>query len=102
MAFPGLIQTMKLGLTPDFDVYDSATWSIGVAAQRRVATPRRDGVGRVVDVPDFTREQWQGDRPGLDSVDRHRRHADPADDCGLRSRLGRATSTRILPRRQRR
>lgn len=63
-----IVQTMRLGLVPDFDVYDSATWSIGVALSAESLRRGRAGVGRVVEVPDFTRGRWQARRPGLDST----------------------------------
>lgn len=63
-----IVQTMRRGLVPDFDVYDSATWSIGVALSSESLRRGRDGVGRVVEVPDFTRGRWQARRPGLDSA----------------------------------
>ncbi|GGM72792.1 glycosyl hydrolase family 109 protein [Longimycelium tulufanense] len=57
------IQTMRLGLVPDIDVYDSATWSAPVAMSaesiRRGGTP--------MPFPDFTRGRWREPRPGLDS-----------------------------------
>jgi hypothetical protein len=62
-----IVQTMKLGLVPDFDVYDSATWSIGVALSADSLRAAVDGMGAVVDVPDFTRNAWSTARPGLDS-----------------------------------
>ncbi|CAM05485.1 putative dehydrogenase [Saccharopolyspora erythraea NRRL 2338] len=58
-----LAQTMRLGLPPDIDVYDSATWSapfaLSVESVRRNSAP--------VDFPDFTRGRWQTPHPGVDS-----------------------------------
>lgn len=58
-----LVQTMRLGLVPDIDVYDSATWSVPVPLSRN--SIKRGG--RPVSVPDFTRGHWEQYRPGLDS-----------------------------------
>ncbi|SHH10255.1 Gfo/Idh/MocA family protein [Streptoalloteichus hindustanus] len=56
------IQTMRLGLVPDIDVYDSATWSAPVALS--VESIRRGGAP--VPFPDFTRGRWRDARPGID------------------------------------
>lgn len=58
-----LIQTMRLGLVPDIDVYDSATWSAPVALS---ATSLQRG-GKPVPYPDFTGGRWREYRPGLDT-----------------------------------
>ncbi|QGV81860.1 Gfo/Idh/MocA family protein [Streptomyces ficellus] len=59
-----LMQCMRLGLVPDFDVYDAATWTAPVplshASIRANGAPQR--------IPDFTRGEWRGARPGVDSV----------------------------------
>ncbi|GAA2789525.1 Gfo/Idh/MocA family protein [Saccharopolyspora taberi] len=58
-----LAQTMKLGLAPDIDVYDSATWSapfaLSAESVRRGSAP--------IDFPDFTRGGWTTPHPGVDS-----------------------------------
>ena len=56
-----LVQTMRLGLTPDIDVYDSAAWCsvIGLSAKSLEAG------SLAVKVPDFTRGHWREQRPGL-------------------------------------
>lgn len=60
-----LAQTMKLGLAPDIDVYDSATWSAPLALS--VSSIEQHGAS--VEFPDFTRGKWKTPRPGLDSPD---------------------------------
>jgi hypothetical protein len=49
-----LVQCLREGLTPDFDVYDAAAWSVpGPLSQESVAkgsTPMK--------FPDFTRGKW--------------------------------------------
>lgn len=58
-----LAQTMRLGLPPDIDVYDSATFSapftLSVESIARGSAP--------VEYPDFTRGQWHIPHPGIDS-----------------------------------
>ncbi|WP_086820033.1 Gfo/Idh/MocA family protein [Allokutzneria sp. NRRL B-24872] len=58
------MQTIRLGLVPDIDVYDSAAWSAPVALSgeslKRGSMPMA--------FPDFTRGRWQESRPGLDSA----------------------------------
>ncbi|MFI0367502.1 Gfo/Idh/MocA family protein [Actinomadura sp. 1N219] len=55
------IQLMRLGLTPDIDVYDSASWCSVVPLSERSLK-----IGsRAVAVPDFTRGHWKKPRPGL-------------------------------------
>ena len=69
-----IVQQMRAGLVPDFDVYDSAAWCSPVPLS--VTSLKRDG--RPVDVPDFTRGRWAELRPGLDSRrDRHAAGAHP-------------------------
>lgn len=59
-----VIQTMRAGLVPDIDVYDSASWCAPVPLS--VASLERDG--RAVEIPDFTRGDWKArSNPGLDS-----------------------------------
>lgn len=59
-----VIQTMRAGLVPDIDVYDSASWCAPVPLS--VASLAREG--RAVEVPDFTRGEWKArSNPGLDS-----------------------------------
>ncbi|MGW7518067.1 Gfo/Idh/MocA family protein [Streptomyces sp. NPDC054796] len=58
-----LIQCMRLGLVPDFDVYDAATWTSPVplshASIKAHGAPQR--------IPDFTRGLWEKERDGVDS-----------------------------------
>ncbi len=58
-----VVQQMRAGLVPDFDVYDSATWCSPVP----LSTASLKRGGRPVDIPDFTRGRWAELRPGLDS-----------------------------------
>lgn len=59
-----VVQTMRAGLVPDIDVYDSASWCAPVPLS--VASLERDG--RAVEIPDFTRGDWKARRSlGLDS-----------------------------------
>lgn len=56
-----LVQTMREGAVPDMDVYDAATWTAaGPLSEQSVA-----GGNVPVEFPDFTRGQWQQDRPGI-------------------------------------
>ncbi|WP_432112954.1 Gfo/Idh/MocA family protein [Streptomyces sp. S1] len=59
-----LMQCMRLGLPPDFDVYDAATWTAPVPLSH--ASIKAGGAPQ--EIPDFTRGEWQKTRPGLDSV----------------------------------
>jgi hypothetical protein len=59
-----LVQTLKLGLAPDIDVYDSAAWN----APFPLSVQSIKGHGRSVEFPDFTRGRWQTPHPGTDSV----------------------------------
>ncbi len=58
-----LMQCIRLGLVPDFDVYDAATWTSPVplshASIKAKGTPQ--------EIPDFTRGLWSKSRPGMDS-----------------------------------
>lgn len=56
------IQLMRLGLTPDIDVYDSAAWCSVVPLSEKSL----DIGSRPVTVPDFTRGYWEEERPGLE------------------------------------
>lgn len=58
-----LVQTLNLGLVPDMDVYDAATWSAPVPLSIQSI---RHG-SSAVDIPDFTRGHWRKPRPGVDS-----------------------------------
>lgn len=58
------IQTMRSGLVPDIDVYDSAAWCAPIPLS---ADSLALG-GAAVEVPDFTRGDWSRSRPGLDSA----------------------------------
>ncbi|MFJ6658893.1 Gfo/Idh/MocA family protein [Streptomyces sp. NPDC091377] len=57
------VQSMRAGLVPDIDVYDSAAWCSAVPLS--AASLARGG--RPVEVPDFTRGAWRKPRAGLDS-----------------------------------
>ncbi|ARZ71605.1 Gfo/Idh/MocA family oxidoreductase [Streptomyces sp. HU2014] len=59
-----LVQCMRLGLVPDFDVYDAATWTAPVPLS--TASIKAKGVPQ--EIPDFTRGLWRKARPGMDSV----------------------------------
>jgi hypothetical protein len=58
-----LVQTLRLGLPPDIDVYDSAAWN----APFPLSVQSVKGHGRSVEFPDFTRGRWQTPHPGTDS-----------------------------------
>lgn len=55
------IQCMRLGITPDIDVYDSAAWCSVVPLSEKSLKVG----GGAVKVPDFTRGYWEEERPGL-------------------------------------
>ncbi|MFD7320355.1 Gfo/Idh/MocA family protein [Streptomyces sp. NPDC059875] len=59
-----LMQCMQLGLVPDFDVYDAATWTAPVPLSH--ASIRAKGAPQAI--PDFTRGEWKKARSGVDSV----------------------------------
>ncbi|MEO3977540.1 Gfo/Idh/MocA family oxidoreductase [Streptomyces sp. CAU 1734] len=59
-----LIQCMRLGLVPDFDVYDAATWTAPVPLSH--ASIRAKSMQ--LPIPDFTRGEWKRARTGMDSV----------------------------------
>ncbi|MFF0744772.1 Gfo/Idh/MocA family protein [Streptomyces sp. NPDC004111] len=58
-----LMQCMQLGLVPDFDVYDAATWTAPVPLSH--LSIRAHGAPQ--QIPDFTRGEWKKARPGVDS-----------------------------------
>ncbi|MFI0980447.1 Gfo/Idh/MocA family protein [Streptomyces sp. NPDC021093] len=58
-----LMQCMQLGLVPDFDVYDAATWTAPVPLSH--LSIRAKGAPQAI--PDFTRGEWKKARPGVDS-----------------------------------
>jgi predicted dehydrogenase len=54
-----LIQALRTGTAPDFDVYDAASWSaIAVLSEKSVANR-----SAAVDFPDFTRGKWKTTAP---------------------------------------
>jgi hypothetical protein len=56
-----LVQTMREGLVPDFDVYDAAAWSApGPLSEQSVARGSAP-----MKFPDFTRGAWSTVRPSL-------------------------------------
>ncbi|MGH3661474.1 MAG: Gfo/Idh/MocA family protein [Micromonosporaceae bacterium] len=55
------VQLMRLGLTPDIDVYDSAA----VCSVIPLSGKSIEIGSQVVAMPDFTRGHWEADRPGL-------------------------------------
>ncbi|MER6104979.1 Gfo/Idh/MocA family oxidoreductase [Streptomyces sp. NPDC001832] len=58
-----LIQCMRLGLVPDFDVYDAATWTSPVPLSHLSIKAK----GAPLQIPDFTRGEWKKARSGMDS-----------------------------------
>ncbi|MEW2523834.1 Gfo/Idh/MocA family oxidoreductase [Streptomyces sp. NPDC047071] len=58
-----LMQCMRLGLVPDFDVYDGATWTAPVPLSHASIKAK----GAPQEIPDFTRGLWRKARPGMDS-----------------------------------
>ncbi|MFJ6637048.1 Gfo/Idh/MocA family protein [Streptomyces sp. NPDC091376] len=59
-----LMQCMHLGLVPDFDVYDAATWTAPVPLSHLSVKAN----GAPQQIPDFTRGEWRRARPGMDSL----------------------------------
>ncbi|PSK98267.1 putative dehydrogenase [Haloactinopolyspora alba] len=57
------VQLMRLGMTPDIDVYDSAAWCSVIPLSHESL---KTGKLRPVHVPDFTRGYWQDTRPSFD------------------------------------
>ncbi|MFD8823291.1 Gfo/Idh/MocA family protein [Streptomyces sp. NPDC059605] len=60
-----LMQCMRLGLVPDFDVYDAATWTAPVPLSHLSIKAK----GAPQQIPDFTRGEWRKARSGMDSED---------------------------------
>ncbi|MES9506265.1 Gfo/Idh/MocA family oxidoreductase [Streptomyces sp. NPDC000609] len=58
-----LMQCMRLGLVPDFDVYDAATWTSPVPLSHLSIRAK----GAPQEIPDFTRGEWRKARSGMDS-----------------------------------
>ncbi|MGW3352981.1 Gfo/Idh/MocA family protein [Nonomuraea rubra] len=58
-----LVQLMRLGMTPDIDVYDSAAWCSVIPLSHESL---KSGHLRPVKVPDFTRGHWKEARPTFD------------------------------------
>ncbi|MEU7073493.1 Gfo/Idh/MocA family oxidoreductase [Streptomyces narbonensis] len=59
-----LMQCVQLGLVPDFDVYDAATWTAPVPLSH--ASIKAQGAPQAI--PDFTRGEWRRARSGVDSA----------------------------------
>ncbi|MFF8380107.1 Gfo/Idh/MocA family protein [Streptomyces sp. NPDC015661] len=59
-----LMQCLQLGLPPDFDVYDAATWTAPVPLSH--ASIKANGAPQ--EIPDFTRGEWKNARSGVDSA----------------------------------
>ncbi|WP_405852050.1 Gfo/Idh/MocA family oxidoreductase [Streptomyces sp. NBC_00090] len=58
-----LMQCVQLGLVPDFDVYDAATWTAPVPLSHASIKAK----GAPQEIPDFTRGEWRKARAGVDS-----------------------------------
>lgn len=58
-----LVQLMRLGMTPDIDVYDSAAWCSVIPLSHE---SMKRGRIQAVKVPDFTRGFWEDPRPTFD------------------------------------
>ncbi|GGZ67482.1 MULTISPECIES: Gfo/Idh/MocA family protein [Streptomyces] len=58
-----LMQCMRLGLVPDFDVYDAAVWTAPVPLSHLSIKAK----GAPLPIPDFTRGEWKKTRSGMDS-----------------------------------
>ncbi|MFI6937968.1 Gfo/Idh/MocA family protein [Streptomyces sp. NPDC050418] len=58
-----LMQCMQLGIVPDFDVYDAATWTAPVPLSHLSIKAK----GEPQEIPDFTRGEWRKKRSGVDS-----------------------------------
>lgn len=58
-----LMQCMRLGLVPDFDVYDAAVWTAPVPLSHLSIKAK----GAPLPIPDFTRGAWKKARSGMDS-----------------------------------
>ncbi|MER6098999.1 Gfo/Idh/MocA family oxidoreductase [Streptomyces sp. NPDC001728] len=59
-----LMQCVQLGLVPDFDVYDAATWTAPVPLSHASIKAK----GAPQEIPDFTRGEWRKARAGMDSA----------------------------------
>ncbi len=57
------VQMMQLGLVPDHDVYDGATWTVA----NPLSTESLKRHGAPVQIPDFTGGHWREYRDGIDS-----------------------------------
>lgn len=57
------VQMMRLGLVPDHDVYDGATWTV----VNPLSTKSLERGGKPVRIPDFTGGHWRQYRDGIDS-----------------------------------
>ena len=55
-----LIEAHRRGVTPDYDVYDAASWSVVTALSEKSVAGR----SQAVDFPDFTKGKWKS-RPPL-------------------------------------
>jgi predicted dehydrogenase len=54
-----LIQALRTGVAPDYDVYDAASWSaVSALSEKSVANRSRS-----MDFPDFTRGKWKTNPP---------------------------------------
>lgn len=58
------VQAIRLGLVPDIDVYDSATWCAAVPMSEMSI----EQGGATLEYPDFTRGRWSELRQGIDST----------------------------------
>ena len=54
-----LIEALRNGVPPDYDVYDAATWSVVSALTEKSVADR----SRPVDFPDFTKGKWKTSPP---------------------------------------
>jgi predicted dehydrogenase len=50
-----LVEALRHGRAPDFDVYDAATWSVVAALSEKSVAER----SKAVDFPDFTKGKWK-------------------------------------------
>ena len=54
-----LVEALRSGIAPGFDVYDAATWSSIAVLSEKSAADR----SRPVDFPDFTKGKWKASPP---------------------------------------
>ncbi len=54
-----LVEALRNGIAPDFDVYDAATWSAIAALSEKSVADR----SRPIDMPDFTKGKWKTNPP---------------------------------------